>query len=166
MTFRFARKPVIATAALLIAASGVALAASPHFVGRVTATLESDGDLTVSWKEAGLGNNQNINYTAGATSALATYHCFNPAGQCPNADNKQDVAGPALASGTFNSGQNGSINGSLTASPPAATFSCPPGQTMVLTEVTYSGIQVRDVTNNIVESATPSTLHAVLRECP
>jgi hypothetical protein len=50
-----------------------ALAVSPHFI-RASGSLESNGALTVDFKEAGLGTNQNINYTLTA-QATATYVC-------------------------------------------------------------------------------------------
>ena len=71
---------VLTTAALAVPA---ALAQSPHFI-RASATLNNDGTLTVSWKEAGLGNNQLISYTASA-DATATYVCVNRGGANPSA---------------------------------------------------------------------------------
>jgi hypothetical protein len=48
--------------------AAVAVAQNPHFV-RASGALNADGTLTVSWKEAGLGDNQLIDYrrTADAT---------------------------------------------------------------------------------------------------
>jgi hypothetical protein len=55
------RRIVVATAALvvLLAMSAVALADSPHFI-RASGNLDNDGNLTVSFKDAGLGTNQLI----------------------------------------------------------------------------------------------------------
>jgi hypothetical protein len=52
---------LMATATALGLASGVAWAASAHFVGKVTASLVGTPatDAQVCWKEAGLGDNQN-----------------------------------------------------------------------------------------------------------
>src|SRR5262245_39483802 len=71
---------LLAVPALLLA--GVAFASpayadSPHFV-RASAAL-SGQDLVVSWKEAGLGANQLIDYVASA-SASATFVCVNKGG--------------------------------------------------------------------------------------
>ena len=101
-------KIVLVLAALMLA-SGVSWAASPHFVGPVPATLVEGNALQVCWKEAGLGNNQLIDYTASA-NATATFVCVNNGGECPKADNKKTVSGPATGTGTFNSGKNGTIN--------------------------------------------------------
>src|SRR5215203_5975530 len=52
-----------------------ALAQNEHFV-RASGTLNGNGSLTVNFKEAGLGTNQNIDYTLTA-DATATYVCVN-----------------------------------------------------------------------------------------
>jgi hypothetical protein len=155
-----------ATAVAVAIACAAAWAANPHFVGKVKATIDGSGDVQVCWKEAGLGDNQNITYTAGA-EATATYVCKNNGGQCPNAANKETVNGPVSATGTFASGKNGSITACLTFSPPdAGTFTCPGGQTLTLADVSYSNIHVSDDTNNVTASATPSSISAVVFVCP
>jgi hypothetical protein len=144
----------IAFAALLgvVAALAIpaALADSPHFV-RASATLNSNGALTVSFKEAGLGTNQNIDYVASA-NATATYVCVNRGGSNPSASNKTTVSGPVSAGGTFSSGKNGSVSQSLTISPPPAGISCPNGQSLQLASVSYTDVAITDTTNNVSES--------------
>ncbi len=160
------RRTALLALAALMCMVVISSAASPHFVGRVTATIDpGTGNLTVNWKEAGLGNNQNINYVATA-DATATFVCVNNGGQCPDAANKTTVQGPVSAPGTFNSGRNGSISASLTVEPPAATAFCPGGQTEVLAEVSYTNIQITDLTNNVTANAVPSSLSATLFTCP
>ena len=105
-----------------------ALAVSPHFI-RATGTLNANGSLTVDFKEAGLGTNQNINYLLTA-DATATYVCVNRGGANPSAQNKTTVAGPVSATGTFNSGKNGQVTASLTVNPPPSDITCPPGQSL------------------------------------
>jgi hypothetical protein len=56
----------------------------------------------LSAKEAGLGNNALISYTASA-DATATYVCINGGGNHPKATNKGTVSGLVSASGTFSS---------------------------------------------------------------
>jgi hypothetical protein len=159
-------KIVLGVLGVLVFTAGIGWAANPHFVGKVTATLNADGSLTVSWKEAGLGDNQNIDYEASA-DATATFNCVNNGGQCPNAANKTTVSGPVSATGTFNSGKNGQISGSLTIDPPdAGGFSCPSGQTLTLSEVSYSDITITDLTNGITEFAMPSSVSAEPFVCP
>jgi hypothetical protein len=135
---------VMATVALAVPA---AFADSPHFV-RASGTLNSNGSLTVNFKEAGLGTNQNIDYTLTA-NATATYVCVNNGGANPSAQNKTTVAGPVSASGTFSSGKNGQVTASLTVSPPPSDISCPPGQKLELASVSYTNVTLTDTTNNV-----------------
>ena len=123
-----------------------AFADSPHFI-RASGSLNNDGSLTVNFKEAGLGTNQNINYELTA-NASATYVCVNKGGANPSAQNKTTVAGPVSATGTFNSGKNGQVTASLTAQPPPSDISCPPGQSLQLAQVSYTNIVLTDTTNN------------------
>ena len=127
-----------------------ALADSPHFV-RASATLSNNGNLTVAFKEAGLGANQNITYMATA-DATATYACRNRGGNWPQDPKKTVVSGPVSATGTFSSGRNGQITASLTLMPPPTTLTCPGGQTRVLADVSYSNVAVTDTTNNVSQS--------------
>jgi hypothetical protein len=137
---------------LMTFTTGTALAQSPHFLSAGASGPNSDGQLTVSWKEAGLGNNALINYTASA-DATATYACINGGGNHPKATNKATVSGPVSASGTFSSGKNGSITASLTIDPPSpGDFSCPSGQRLVLADVSYTNVAITDTTNNISAS--------------
>jgi hypothetical protein len=148
---RSLRTILVATAALVVvlASAAVALADSPHFV-RASATT-SGANLIVSWKEAGLGDNQLINYTANA-DGTATYVCVNKGGGNPSASNKTTVSGPVSASGTFNSGKNGQITASLTLNPPGSgSFSCPPGQSLQLAQASYTNVSITDTTNGITE---------------
>jgi hypothetical protein len=124
-----------------------ALAQNEHFI-RASGSLNNNGSLTVSFKEAGLGTNQLINYTLTA-DATATYVCVNRGGANPSAQNKTTVAGPVSASGTFNSGKNGQVTASLTVNPPPSDISCPPGQSLELASVSYTNIVLTDTTNNV-----------------
>jgi hypothetical protein len=124
-----------------------AQADSPHFI-RASGSLNNDGSLTVSFKEAGLGTNQNIDYLLTA-NATATYVCVNRGGANPSAQNKTTVAGPVSATGTFNSGKNGQVTASLTVNPPPSDISCPPGQSLELASVSYTNVLLTDTTNNV-----------------
>jgi len=127
-----------------------AQADSPHFV-RASAEL-SGTNLVVSFKEAGLGTNQLTTYVASA-DATATYVCVNRGGANPSAANKTSVTEPVTATGTFPSGKNGQVTASLTISAPGAgSFSCPPGQSLELAQVTYSNVAITDTTNNVRQS--------------
>jgi hypothetical protein len=133
-----------ATAALAVPG---ALATSPHFIS-ASGTLNANGSLTASFKEAGLGTNQNINYTLSA-DGTATYVCVNKGGSNPSAQNKTTVSGPVSASGTFSSGKNGNVTASLTVNPPPSDISCPNGQRLELASVSYTNVTLTDTTNNV-----------------
>jgi hypothetical protein len=134
---------------LSVAVAMPAQAVSPHFI-RATADL-SGANLVVNFKEAGLGTNQLITYVASADST-ATYVCVNRGGGNPSASNKTTISGPVSATGTFNSGKNGQVTASLTLNPPGpGTFSCPPGQSREIAQVSYTNVAVTDTTNGITE---------------
>ena len=133
--------------AMALVAAAPALAVSPHFIS-ASGALNTNGSLTVNFKEAGLGTNQNINYTLSG-DAKATYVCVNKGGSNPSAQNKTTVAGPVSASGTVNSGKNGNVTSSLTVSPPPSDISCPKGQTLQLASASYTDVTLTDTTNNI-----------------
>jgi len=145
------------TICLLAVATFMATAAqaqSPHFISASDAlsSTENLGDLVVSFKEAGLGNNALIDYTA-AADGTATYACINGGGNHPSASNKETVSGPVSANGQFSSGKNGTISQSLTIEEPGpGSFSCPSGQTFVLADVSFKNVSITDTTNGITES--------------
>jgi hypothetical protein len=144
---------VLAVAALVcmsILWARVASAQNPHFI-RASGELNNDGTLTVDFKEAGLGTNQNIDYVLSA-DATATYVCVNRGGANPAAANKTTVAGPVSATGTFNSGKNGQVTASLTVEPPPSDIACPPGQDLQLAEVSYENVLLTDTTNDVALS--------------
>jgi hypothetical protein len=121
------------TAALAFAClSTPAFAGSPHFVGTPIATISGD-TLTVTGKEAGLGNETQILVQVTADAA-----CVNPGGNHPQAGNKESFT----AEGTFPV-QNGKADFSLTLT---ATFqpSCSPPMTVV-----WSTIVVTDAANGL-----------------
>jgi hypothetical protein len=128
---------LLAALAVLVLSSQAVLAGSPHFVGAVTATRDGN-TLTVSGKEAGLGNEDQVHIVVNATA-----ECINPGNHHPKAANKQSVS----AEGDFPV-QNGKANFQLTVT---ATFQpdCTPPMTLVFTNVT-----VTDTTNGISVSLT------------
>jgi len=158
---RFIRIAAIVAAMIAtLALAGVAQAASPHFVRATASGPNSAGQLLVSFKEAGLGDDQLITFVASA-NARATYACINGGGRHPQATNKETVSGPVSATGTFRSGKNGSISQTLTIDPPGAgSFSCPPGQRLVLADVRYTDVAITDTTNGVTEGI-PGTFSRV-----
>jgi hypothetical protein len=121
---------VLATAAFAVS---VAVAGSPHFVSNTVTATRSDDSLTVSGKEAGLGDESQVHIEVSATAL-----CINPGGHHPKAVNKESVS-----VGDNFPVQNGKAEFSLTLT---ATFTpeCSPPMTVAFTDVT-----VTDTTNGI-----------------
>jgi hypothetical protein len=115
----------------VLAATG-AWAGSPHFVS-CNIVSQTSNSVTVAAKEAGLGNEQQIDALLEATAL-----CINPGDKHPRAANKADVA----TAGTFPV-QNGKANYTLTGT---ATFQpdCSPPMT-----VSFTDILITDTTNGI-----------------
>jgi hypothetical protein len=153
-------KIVLAVAALVfmgVLGAGVASAQNAHFIRAQSDIDNVTGDLLCSWKEAGLGDNQNIDYTCSA-DGTATYVCVNRGGANPSAQNKTTVSGPVSESGTFASGKNGQITASLTVEPPPSDITCPPGQSLELASASYTNVVLTDTTNDVsVELGDQST---------
>jgi hypothetical protein len=169
---RFTKSPmskaVLVVAALALGA-GIVWAQSPHFIF-VRAALQSDGDLDVSFKEAGLGTNQLINYLAEA-DATVTCTCVTNSGQCPNAANKVTGTVAVDQPATFSSGKNGQVNQTISVALPACPTSeqptCGGGQELVLSAITWENIQLTDLTTPVGPApATPSSISATLFTCP
>src|SRR4029453_11300433 len=100
---RWIRFTLTAMLALLLLGGQAVFAGSPHFVGGITVTRDGNS-LTVSGKEAGLGNEDQVHIVVSATA-----QCINPGDHHPKAANKQSVS----AEGTFPV-QNGKANFDLT----------------------------------------------------
>jgi hypothetical protein len=121
---------VVATAVGL--AVPTALGGNPHQVQACT-TTQSGNTLTVSCKEAGLGDEDQIQVQISADAL-----CINPGGNHPKAVNKESI------SQTFDEPvQNGKADFSETLT---ATFTpdCSPPMT-----VSFENVSVIDLTNNI-----------------
>src|SRR5690242_1913286 len=112
----------VLVAALVCFTATAVLAENPHFI-KSDASVQSDGTLLVTWKEAGLGN-QVITYKLTAT-AQATYGCVLPGQRPPVATNKIVVTAVVATSSAFIASRNGAIDGSMVLSPPSfGAFSC------------------------------------------
>jgi hypothetical protein len=113
-----------------------AFAGSPHFVSNTVTVARTDNSLTVSGKEAGLGNESQVHIVVTATAA-----CINPGDHHPKAANKESIS----AEGNFPV-QNGKADFTLTVT---ATFQpdCSPPMTVV-----FSNVTVTDTTSGISKS--------------
>jgi hypothetical protein len=132
---------ILSTVLALTLSASVAHAQNPHFIRADARGPDNSGNLVVSFKIAGLGDNVTITVTASA-DATATWACQNNGGNFPSDPKKTTVAGPVSASGDFTSGQNGQVNGSLTLMPPFVDLDCPSGQRQVLVSVSYTNVSV------------------------
>src|SRR5512145_807304 len=117
----------------LAVAAPRAHAAKAHFIKGDAAVTDGElgparvgfhGGLLVSFVEVGLGNNVGIDYVVTA-DASATYAC----------------------------GNNGRVTASLPVAPLGpGELSCPSGQTLFLTEVSYTNVVLTDTTNGVTVS--------------
>ncbi len=138
---RLARFGIALLTALFILALSVsaALADSPHFIS-ASASVNSAGSLVATFKEAGLGTTVSTETITLAATASATYACINGGGNHPKAANKETVTEPLSNSGTFPV-RNGQTTGSIPVGPPGpGSFSCPSGQSLVLSFVSYTNV--------------------------
>jgi hypothetical protein len=120
----------LATAAVAVP---VAWAGSPHFVNDTLTASRSGNSLTVSGKEAGLGDEAQVHIVVSATA-----ECINPGQHHPKAANKESVS----AAGDFPV-QNGKAEFSL-----SLTASFQPDCTPPMT-VRFTNVTVTDTTNGI-----------------
>jgi hypothetical protein len=119
--------------AAVFAFAAPAYAGSAHFVDSTVTATRSGDTLTVSGKEAGLGDEPQVHIVVSATAA-----CLNPGQQYPQAGNKETVTAAADIPV-----QNGKAYFSLDL---AAVFqpSCSPPMSIV-----YGDVTVTDTTNGV-----------------
>src|SRR5262245_40354300 len=90
--------------------------ANAHFI-TATDALGSAGQLTASFKEAGLGD-ATVTHVVLSADGTAQYQAFNNGGNKPQGQPFQVGPITLTAGGDFTSGKNGTISGSLTVQPP------------------------------------------------
>ena len=129
---------VFATLLLAALGSAPAFAGSAHFINNAFSISRDGNTLTVSGKEAGLGDEAQIHVVLSATAL-----CINPGGHHPKAVNKESVS----AEGDFPV-QNGKADFTLSVTA-SFTPECVPPMTVAFTDVT-----VTDSTNGLTKSFT------------
>jgi hypothetical protein len=154
--------------AAVMGAAALAWAASPHFIdSKTTANIQSDGDLEVSFKEAGLGDAA-TDYLLSANAAT-TCTCVTNSGRCPKAANKVTGSEAVSAQGTF-SPKNGTVSATLVVTAPqcpaSASPTCGGGQRLELSAIAYTGISLTDQTNNVPAGGLPTELSRTFFTCP
>jgi hypothetical protein len=159
----------VAVCAVMVFAPGIVLAQNPHFIDSKTkAVIESDGDLAVSFKEAGLGDTA-TDYVLSAT-ANVTCTCVSKSGQCPQAANKVTFSEDTSTGGTFDP-KNGTVSATLTITAPGCPDSSPPtcgnGQRFELSAIGYTDISLEDTTHMVFAGGLPTSLGPVtFFQCP
>jgi hypothetical protein len=125
--------PVVVVALAGAIAAPTAWAGSPHFVSNTVEASRTGNTLTVSGKEAGLGDEEQVNIVVTATA-----ECINKGEKHPKAANKESLS----EEGTFPV-QNGKAEFELSLT---AAFKpeCAPPMTVV-----FSSVTVADTTNGI-----------------
>jgi hypothetical protein len=118
------------------------------------------GGLLVEFTEVGVPRGEVV-YVITA-DATATYVCVNDGNNQPNAANKQGVGGPISYTQTIFSDGSGKVIAGIGVPPlgPGA-FTCPPGHSVVLSDVSYTNIVLTDTTNGATFSI-PGTYSLVL----
>jgi hypothetical protein len=122
--------------------------ANPHFVGNATGSISDTGVLSATFKEAGLGNNQNIDYTLTAT-VDATFGFVNNGGNVVQGQ-PWHATSTTLASTTLSSDKNGNIEGTLTGTALTPNLAQPNGNNWrSVIDVSYTNVSVNDTTNGV-----------------
>jgi hypothetical protein len=122
--------------------------AGAHFIKGPTATLTSDGEYCVSFKEAGLGSTP-ITYTLTAGTEQFTFQCFTRKGNTPQGD-PNGVSFSNVSTSTSITPRNGQITGSLCLIPDQDGASCQGGGLVLrLTAAAYADVEFCDTTNNV-----------------
>jgi hypothetical protein len=119
--------------------------ASPHFIS-ATSGINAAGALVVNFKEAGLGDNQNIDYAL-TGDVSATFGYVNKGGNVVQGEpwGATDVV---LATGTFSSGKNGQVTATLTSDAPALNLKQPSGKGWNLVyDISYTNLVLTDTTS-------------------
>jgi len=123
--------PLLVAAALVLIA-GPAVANNPHYVKDPTATVQGNS-LTVSWKAAGLGSQETVDFSLTGTADVSS-QCFTKSGNPVNGVPKRETVAVNVT-GTFPV-RNGQVTGSLTVSP-LSTLTCTGNQQVRILSVGF-----------------------------
>ena len=131
--------------------------ANPHFVS-ASSSITAAGVLSVDFKEAGLGDNQNIDYTLTA-DVSATFGFVNNGGNVVMGV-PWFVTGETLASDTLSSDKNGNIVGTLTGAALTPNLAQPNGNNWRLViDVSYTNVSLNDTTNGVSVSVADQSIN-------
>ena len=154
------RPYVVSLAICTIAGVAYAGMGSPHFISSSDSIDPATGDLTVSFKEAGLSNTP-ITYDLSANT-LYEFQCFTKSGNKPQG--APNAGGPSSENtSTTITPRNGQITGSLTLDVtfPPTTASCQGGGLkLCLTSASYTDVVLTDTTSNVVAKLNDQSVSA------
>jgi hypothetical protein len=143
------RVKILALATALACGGGAAWADSPHFIKGPTASLNTTtGDLTVSFKEAGLGSTP-VTYELTAGTEKFTFQCFTRSNNTPQGA-PNNVSFSNASTQTTITPHNGQITGSISLEPQKDGASCQGhGLKLCLIAVDYENVTFQDITNHV-----------------
>ena len=134
--------------------AGILLAPSPvfagaHFIKGPSSSVDpKTGDYTVTFKEAGLGNNP-VTYSITAAVENFTFQCFTKNGNTPQGA-PNGISFSDDSAQTTLTPRNGQITGSLSLIPDQGSASCQgKGLRLCLTAVEYQDVVFTDVTDDV-----------------
>jgi len=118
--------------------------AGPHFIKGPTANFDTtNGDLCISFKEAGLGSTP-VTYTITADNETFTFQCFTKSNNTPQGD-PNSVTDSNVSVPTTLTPHNGQISASLCLLPDQDGASCQGhGLVLKLTAASYTNVQFCD----------------------
>jgi hypothetical protein len=138
----------LAIAALAVA--GLAMPAAAHAGGvakfhSASASVANNGALLAAFDERGLVSDD-IDYELEAHMD-AEWGCVNGGSKHPQAADKETISAQVSATASYEP-KNGRVVATIeTAAPTAGDFECPAGQKLVFGSVSYSDIELYDLTN-------------------
>lgn len=152
--------PAVAHAAKITKASGSVTDGNIRTMEITNTPTLYHGGLLVEFTEVGVPRGDVV-YVITA-NATATYVCVNDGNNQPNASNKQGVGGPITHTQTIFSDGAGKVIAGIGVPPLGpGSFTCPPGHSVVLSEVSYSNVVLTDTTNG-ASYTLPGTFSLVL----
>ena len=118
--------------------------AGPHFIKGPTANFDTtNGDLCISFKEAGLGSTP-VTYTITAVTEDFTFQCFTKKGNTPQGD-PNGVSFSNVSQSTTITPHNGQITGSICLTPDKDGAGCQGGGLVLkLIAASYTNVQFCD----------------------
>jgi hypothetical protein len=107
------------------------------------------GELVVTWKQGGIGNND-VDYRLAGERTL-TWACYNGGDNHPKAQNKTAFT-DNFEAGFSRESTNGQISSSFTLALPASPLFCPAGQVVRLARAAYSNVEFGSIAPQVIDA--------------